>query len=114
MDSILNSIKTMIGLTEDYHAFDTQLLPCINSAIATLTQIGIGSPNGFIVTNADVTWNDFIGGSKNLENVKTYVYLKTKLIFDPPQNSSITELIKEQIRELEWRLNVTVDPGEVI
>ena len=110
--SILDSIKKLLGMSPDYTPFDPDLIILINMALNTLTQIGVGPSSGFkIVTNGE-TWNDFIGNDPRLESVKTYVFLKVKIVFDPPQSSVVLNCYKEQIQELEWRLNIQVDPVE--
>ena len=106
MDSILNSIKGMLGPEEDYEGFDTDIIFHINSALGILTQLGVGPEKGFRVRNAEDTWSEFIpAGRDDLEMVKTYVYMKVKLIFDPPTHAAAIEALKEQIKEFEWRLN---------
>jgi hypothetical protein len=112
MDSILISIKTMLGLDEDYDAFDTDVIVHINSAIMVLTQLGIGPEEGFTVTSKDDAWDEFIGESTNLEAVKTYIYLKVRIVFDPPTSSFVMESMLNQIKEYEWRLNVQAEGGE--
>ena len=107
--SILNTIKKMLGVDPDYEVFDTDIIVGINSALMTLMQIGVGPKTGFSIQDKSATWEDFIGDRGDLESVKQYVYLKTKLIFDPSLTTSINEIYKEQIKELEWRLNVQVD-----
>lgn len=108
--SILNSVKLAIGIQQDYTAFDEQILMHINSVFTILNQLGIGTKNLFIV-NTSSQWNSFLtGDSANLELVKSYVYLKVKLLFDPPSNSFVQESMQRQIQEYEWRLNVFVDP----
>lgn len=110
MESILTSIKKLIGITEDYKYFDTDLIIHINSVFMILSQMGIGPDNGFSISDETTTWNDYLPeGNKNFEAVKTYIYLKTRLIFDPPQSSSTMEAIKQTISELEWRLNVEAE-----
>ena len=110
MESILTSIKKLIGITEDYKHFDTDLIIHINSVFMILSQMGIGPDNGFSISDETTTWNDYLPeGDKNFEAVKTYMYLKTRLIFDPPQSSSTMEAIKQTISELEWRLNVEAE-----
>ena len=110
MESILTSIKKLIGITEDYKHFDTDLIIHINSVFMILSQMGIGPDNGFSISDETTTWNDYLPeGDKNFEAVKTYIYLKTRLIFDPPQSSSTMEAIKQTISELEWRLNVEAE-----
>lgn len=110
MDSILNSVKKLIGLTEEYKQFDEDLIIHINSVFSILYQLGVGS-SPFSITGKDETWDDFIGTEDdvNIQDVKSYVYFKTKLMFDPPTNSVVMEAINKQIDELEWRLNVEVD-----
>lgn len=111
MESILTSIKKLLGITEDYTHFDSDVITHINSAFFTLTQLGVGPSEGFSIKDSSETWDDFLSNanSKNLEAVKSYVYLKVKLLFDPPLTSSVTEAIKSQISEYEWRLNVEAD-----
>lgn len=111
MDSILTSIKKLLGIAEEYEHFDPDIVTHINSAFFTLTQLGVGPSEGFSINDASAKWDDFLSkvNSKNLEAVKTYVYLKVKLLFDPPLTSSVTEAIKGQISEYEWRLNVEAE-----
>lgn len=105
--SILNDIKKMLGLPDDYKAFDLDVRIAIDSALATLNQLGVGQEEGFAVLDEDTTWDDFIGDDSRLNNVKTYVYLKTRLQFDPPTQANLVTAMNEQIKELEWRINVT-------
>ena len=110
MESILTSIKKLIGITEDYKYFDTDLIIHINSVFMILSQMGIGPDNGFSISDETTTWNDYLPeGNKNFEAVKTYMYLKTRIVFDPPQSSSTMEAMKQTISELEWRLNVEAE-----
>lgn len=105
--SILKSTKKILGIEATYTAFDLDVITHINSAFSTLTQLGIGPINGFMIEDDTATWGDFLGTSDlQLNNVKTYVYLKVRLVFDPPQTSFHLQAIKEQIQELEWRINV--------
>lgn len=110
MDSILTSIKKLLGITEEYENFDQDIIIHINSAFMILNQLGVGPKSGFSIGDKSSTWDEFIPESSNLEAVKTYVHLKVKLMFDPPLSSTVIEAIKSQINELEWRLNVSVDP----
>ena len=103
--SILKSTKKILGLEADYTAFDLDVLTAINSSFATLTQLGIGPAQGFVIEDDTTTWNAFLGTDLQLSSVKTLIYLKVRLIFDPPQTSYHMQAIKEQIAELEWRLN---------
>ena len=107
MDSILLTIKTLLGgaAAEDTE-FNTDIIININSAFSILHQLGLGPKRGFKITGDSEVWEDFLGNKDYLEDVKTYVYLKTRLVFDPPSNSFLTKSIEDQIKELEWRLNV--------
>lgn len=109
MNSILGSVKKMLGPSGNYEYFDPELIMHINSVFTILHQIGVGPENGFFIKDESDTWDEYITSDQNLEAVKTYVYLKVRLIFDPPQSSSEAEAIKQLIRELEWRLNVSAD-----
>lgn len=113
MDSILTSIKKLLGITEEYDAFDTDIIIHINSVFMILNQIGVGPPEGFRIEDDSTTWTDYISdlsyNSVKLDAVKSYIYLKVKLLFDPPLSSSVTESYKNQINELEWRLNLYTD-----
>lgn len=109
MDSILTSIKKLLGIDEEYKQFDADIIMHINTVFLNLTQLGVGPAEGFLIEDDSATWDDFIGDSNQLQAVKTYVYLKVKLLFDPPLSSSVTESINRIISELEWRLNVAVD-----
>ena len=107
--SILTSIKKMLGVAEDYTEFDEDIITHINSVFLNLTQLGVGPEEGFMIENDTAVWEDFIVDSIQLQAVKTYMYLKVKLLFDPPLSSSVTESFTRMIAELEWRLNVAVD-----
>lgn len=110
-DSILTSIKKMLGATEDYTPFDDQLLIHINSVLSTVCQLGAGPDVPVKLVTGTETWDEVIGDNPYIEFIKSYVYIRTKLVFDPPQNSTILNALKEEMREIEWRLNVSVDPG---
>ena len=107
--SILTSIKKMLGVAEDYTEFDEDIITHINSVFLNLTQLGVGPEKGFLIEDDTAVWEDFINDSIQLQAVKTYMYLKVKLLFDPPLSSSVTESFTRMIAELEWRLNVAVD-----
>lgn len=104
-NSILISIKKLLGIDKDYVQFDQDIIININSALMSLMQLGVGPQSGFKIRGEEETWNDFIGERIDFESVKTYVYLKVRLTFDPPQSSYLIENIKEQLKEIEWRLN---------
>ena len=107
--SILTSIKKMLGVAEDYTEFDEDIITHINSVFLNLTQLGVGPEEGFMIEDGTAVWEDFIDNSIQLQAVKTYMYLKVKLLFDPPLSSSVTEAFTRMIAELEWRLNAAVD-----
>lgn len=110
MDSILTSIKKMLGITEEYEHFDMDIIMHINSVLSILTQLGVGPSEGFRIEGDSATWKEFLPEDKNLEAVKSYIYLKVKLLFDPPLTAAVIESIKQMISELEWRLQVMADP----
>lgn len=113
MGSILTSIKKLLGIVENCADFDDVLIIYINSVFAVLHQLGVGPVEGFSIESDEEEWDDFIKGDPAiLRNVRTYMYLKVKLMFDPPQNSALLESINRQILEHESRLNMVVDPGE--
>ena len=106
-NSILTSIKKLLGITESCTDFDTDIIMHINTVLMTLNQLGVGT-EGFQIEDKNAVWSEFIDPNK-LDDTKYYVHLRVKLLFDPPLNSAIIEAIKESIRELEWRLNVRVE-----
>lgn len=111
MDSILTSTKKLLGIEADYTHFDTDVIIHINTTLMTLTQIGVGPSSGFAITGAFETWSDFLPEADlvKLQAVKTYIYLKVKLVFDPPLSSSVMESMSRKADELEWRLNVAAE-----
>ena len=114
VESIFKSIKALLGPDADYDVFDPDILIFINSAIATLTQLGIGPEEGFVVTGENETWSDFLGfDSDQLQAAKTFVYLKVKMVFDPPSSSFVLTSYEKTCEELAWRLNVAVDPSKL-
>ena len=108
-DSILDSIKKILGMPPDYDAFDTDLVIHINSVFGILAQLGVGPAGGFSISDNTTLWKAYLGDSKDLEMVKSYIALKVWLVFDPPTIGAVMDAMKEQIREYEWRLNVQVD-----
>ena len=112
-ESILDGIKKDLGIESEYTDFDHDIIDLINTNLNVLTQIGVGPDNGFMITGNTETWEDFLGENiEKLNMVKTYLYIRVRIIFDPPQNSFVLEALKENAKELEWRLNVEVDPKE--
>lgn len=106
-DSILQTIMSMLGAPDD---FELDVLIHINSTFMTLNQLGVGPYNGYAITSKSDKWSDYIGpASTKFEAIKTYIYLKVKLAFDPPINSTLVQSIKDQISELEWRLNTQAE-----
>lgn len=108
-DSILNTIKKQLGITEDYTVFDSDLIMHINSVFLTLSQLGVGPDEGFFIEGKNDSWTDYIDEGILLNSIKTYVYLKVKLLFDPPGSSYAIDAINSIIKELEWRINVQVE-----
>ena len=111
-DSILVTIKKMLGLGEDYTPFDKDIIVLINGALSTLTQLGVGPEEGFSISGYQEEWPDFTDLTGKLSFVKTYVFLNVKTVFDPPSSAYVLEAYNKQIKELEWRIAVAVDPGE--
>lgn len=120
--SILKSVKKILGIDPADTAFDLEILTHLNSAFSTLHQLGIGPVDGFQVEDDEALWVDFMGADPRLNQVRTYVCLKTRVLFDPPTTSFLIGAIDKQIEELEWRLNddreqtewVDPDPEEVV
>lgn len=114
-DSILTSIKKLLGLTEAYEVFDADIIMHINTVFLTLKQVGVGPENGFMINDKYALWYEFIDIEAEpdkttlLSTVKSYIYLKVKLLFDPPLNGSVMEANKQMIQELEWRLNIEAE-----
>jgi hypothetical protein len=108
-ESILNSIKKLLGLDPSYTAFDVDVMVHINSVLATLSQLGVGPTNGFMIRDADTTWDAFLGDDVLLNLVPTYVYLRVRLVFDPPATSFAIAAFEKQIEELTFRINVHVE-----
>ena len=104
VDSILTTIKKMLGIESNYTAFDSEIVAYINSALMSLTQLGVGPETGFSIEGSAEVWTDFLGDSKTMEAVKTYIHQKVKLIFDPPTSSFVVDAINRNLLELEWRL----------
>lgn len=108
-DSILTSTKKILGLESDYTAFDPDIIMHINAALSTLTQLGVGPEAGFMIEDATATWADFLGTDPRLNPAKQYVYLRVRMVFDPPQSGYAVTAMEDQIKEHEWRLNVHME-----
>lgn len=111
-NSILLTIKKLLGLSDDYDAFDMDIMIHINMVFNILNQMGVGPKEGYMITSPSNTWDEYIRDSRKLEMVKTYIYLKVRQIFDPGTSSALNNAIEAQISELEWRLHVQVDPED--
>lgn len=110
MDSILASVKKMIGIDESYDAFDDQIIMCINTVFMTLKQLGVGPTDGYFIEDSNDLWSDYLGDNyTKLRSVRTYTALKVKMIFDPPTSSIVADAMNKSIAELEWRINVDAD-----
>ena len=108
-DSILESIRSILVGNDGDTSFDADLIFAINAALSNLVQIGVGPQTGFRITGNEETWQDFLGDDPRLEQVKEYVQLRTRIIFDPPNSSAVLEAYNKEIAEREWRINITVD-----
>lgn len=114
MDSILTSIKKMLGIEETYEHFDQDIIININSAMSILTQLGIGPETGFSIRDKTTLWSDYLPANTNVEMVKTYIYLKVKLVFDPPTSSAVLSSYERIIAETEWRISASVDEANML
>ena len=106
-DSILTSVKKVLGLDEAYDAFDIDIIMHINSALSTVGQLGVGPVDGFSIADATATWDDFLNGDLSFNDVKSYIYMRVRMLFDPPTNPRLYTAIETQVREVEWRINIT-------
>lgn len=106
MSSILTDTKKVLGLAEDDASFDVDVIMHINSILGVLTQLGIGPDAGFVITDDTATWDNFLGDDPRLAMTQTYLFLRVKLLFDPPATSFHLEAARQQYQEFEWRLNV--------
>ncbi len=113
LNSILDDTKKLLGISPDDPSFDTDVMIHINSTFSILHQLGVGPADGFEITSKNQLWADFLGTNKLVNSAKTLVYLQTRLWFDPPTNGGDLAAKKEQLLELQWRINVAVDKGIV-
>lgn len=104
MESILTSIKKLLGIEESYEIFDPDIIMYINSVFSTLTQLGVGPEEGFSIKDKTTIWSEYLNNDPRLDLIKNYVFLKVKLIFDPPTSSSVQSAYERMIQELEWRI----------
>ena len=105
MTSILIDVKKTLGIDQAYGAFDLDILMHINTAFATLNQLGIGPVDGFMIEDETPEWDAFLGDDLKLNSVKTYIYLSVRLVFDPPTTSYLIDSLRNQLNELTWRIN---------
>lgn len=108
MESILTSIKKLLGISEEDDQFDVDVMMHINTVFFDLNQMGVGPSECFYIEDADIIWEDFVS-TKDMEAVKSYMYMRVRLLFDPPNNSSVLESFNKSIEKLEWRLNVAAE-----
>ena len=109
MDSILTSVKKMLGITAEYTHFDADIIMHINSVFMILNQLGVGPKEGFSISSDVETWDEFTNDNLTIESVKSYMYLKVGLLFDPPTSSNVLDARNRLVSELEWRLNAIAD-----
>lgn len=109
MESILTSIKKLLGIAEEYKQFDADLIMHINSVFLVLTQLGVGPETGFMIEDDTAEWIDFIAESAQLQAVKSYMYLKVKVLFDPPLSSTTLQSMNNIIAEFEWRIRLAAE-----
>lgn len=107
--SILDTTKKALGISLDYEQFDMDIIMHINSVFSTLNQLGVGPTEAFSITDNSDVWSDFIGNNKSIESVKSYIWVKVKLAFDPPTTSFGIDAFQKMAEELEWRLNVQIE-----
>ena len=111
-ESILRSIKKLLGVGDDYDAFDTDIVIAINSALSTLHQLGVGPETAFTVSNNSTTWSDFLGTATNLDAARSYVYITARLLFDPPQNAFLVRSLEALREEYTFRLLVAAEDNQ--
>ena len=109
MESILTSIKKLLGITREYEHFDPDIIMHINSVFMILTQMGVGPSEGFVIEDETSTWSDYAEDLIPIESIKSYIYLRVRLLFDPPSSSAVMESMNRTISEFEWRLNVSAE-----
>ena len=113
-DSILDSIKKILGVSTEDDAFDEELIILINSVFMTLQQIGVGPQDTlFYIEDNSSSWSDYVENPNEIPMIKTYIAIRVRLIFDPPQSSSLDQALRQEIAEYEWRLNIKVDDYHV-
>lgn len=109
LDSILLSVNKQLGIEPEYRGFDNDTIPCINTALDSLIQLGFGPQTGFSITSKNEKWTDLDPNINNFSMVRAYVYLNSKLLFDPPTSSTVMEVVKEKIKEYEWKIQTRIE-----
>lgn len=113
MESILDSVKKLLGIADDYTPFDQDIIIHINSVFSILASLGVGPDSGYKITDANNTWDEFISESDpRYSMLKTYVYQKVRLLFDPPLTTNHIDALNKSVTELEWRLQIQSEVGE--
>lgn len=105
-DSILDTIKKMLGIDPSYTQFDEDVIVLINSAFSNLAQVGIIPTSGYRIESSSNTWDEVLGEHLNYDNLKSYIYLKVRVLFNPPSTSFALQAIQDEIKELEWRIYI--------
>lgn len=113
-DSILETIKKLLGIDKDYTVFDMDVIVAINSSFMILNQLGVGPEKAFSIKDASATWKDFFGNEEIFELAKSYIYLRSKLLFDPPTSGVLHEAVERQISEFEWRMHIQADYNDSV
>ena len=113
-ESILDYVKKLLGIQKDYTYFDTDVIYGINAAFGTLTQLGVGPEEGFMISDDTAKWTDFVSDITRLSLIKEYVCLKTRLLFDPPSSNALLEAYNKTAVEYEWRLYVASDGDDTV
>ncbi len=108
-ESILDTIKEMLGVDSEYDAFDTEIISYINNAFFTLSQLGIGPDKGFFIFDNSAKWSDYVDSESNFKSIQTYIKIKVQLLFDPPSSSSVMEAFNKQLEEITWRLLIETE-----
>ncbi len=109
--SILTSIKKMLGIEDCYDHFDPELIMHINTVFSRLNQLGVGPMEGFFIEGKEETWDQYMLDRKDLHAIKSYIYLRVRLLFDPPSSAFVLTSMENQIKEFEWRINVEAEGG---
>lgn len=112
VNSILTTIKKLLGISEEDDSFDTDIIVHINSAFSELNQLGFGPDSGYSIVDETSSWDEILSDSSKLEMVKTYIYLSVRLVFDPPTSASVMNALSKELEKLTWRISVSVDPKQ--